>query len=785
MKKSSQILLFLTISIALGACSQQSSYVINNWEIIINSNKGRINLSNIELGEIINSINLFSGKDSNKCLNNWSIEQKDSALRITTKKPKTVWIIVFSQNSINFSSSEDNAFINGIAPAPERRIPARVAKQDNDVIFTQMGFVSATNIHNLFDMDSDIMIRFPDNSSLKRDVGNNKLMNITTPIISGSEIVLVPDYYDNIIGIAKHSAISNNSYNNVTITPKSVLNIEKDSSKLFTPHYTPYSGQFITAPTGWSSWYCYYMFPSEESLFAETKAIAQKLKPYGLKYIQLDAAYTRTVDANWLNWNKELYPSGGKMWFKYVRENGLVPGLWMNVYGANHKNPSMSSSYPNNFFLKDNGKPIRACCSSDSTVVCLDYSNPDVFEKHLKPLMDTLVNGWGLGYLKAGGGGKWMDKYEKNRKSAYNSNLKSRDVYRKVLSTLKEILGNDKYLLGCSLHEIGVGFGYFDGSRSGLDDYANWNGENHASTGMQALFNTIFTNAYLNGIVWWTDPDDVMVRDPLTMEEGKTIVSTISLSGQAYIISDYIADFSSDRKRKFIHSKYDINWAKNYPELVKPLQDEKLELYKRTLPTMPIRAMNLFPYQTKPKFFQLASHFPKALDLKVKAVTGAYDVVALYNWQDNDTLKTINLCDDLGLEGDVDYLAFDFWDSKFVNIKGETIEQIIPKHGTKAIIIRKKLNHPFLIATSRHITSAYSIKEYNWDNSKKNMSGKSMVIPDDEYSVYIYVPEKYKTYNIKVKATAEVRMEKVEPYLVLLIFNPQDKLIDWNLHFIH
>ncbi len=743
-----------------------------------------MNFSNNHLGEVLSNIKLFANKNTNRSLADLLVEQNDSVLFLSSKNSEINWTIIFGRDGVDFSSSAKDAFVKGVAPAPERRIPARTSEQDNDVIYTQMGFVSATNIHNLFDMDSDIMIHFSNESSLKRDRINSTLMLVSFPVISGKEIVLVADYYDDVIGISEHNAISNNSYNNVTITSESVLNIEKDSTKLFTPHYIPISERYKAAPTGWSSWYCYYMYPAEETLFAETKAISEKLKPYGLKYIQLDAAYTRTIDANWLNWNKELYPSGGKAWFKYVRENGLVPGLWMNIFGANYENPSMADSYPGNFFLKDEGKLIRACCSSDSTVACLDYSNPAVFEKHLKPLMDTLVNGWGLGYLKAGGGGKWMDKYEKHRKSAFNPGLKSREVYRKALASLREILGDERYLLGCSLHEIGVGFGYFDGSRSGLDDYANWYGENHASTGMQAFFNTVFTNAYLNGIVWWTDPDDVMVRDPLTMEEGKTIVSTISLSGQAYIISDYIADFTDERKNNFIHSKYDINWAKNYPELVKPLQDEKLELYKKTLPAMPVKAMDLFPFQTEPKFFELAKYFPKALDLKVNAVTGMYDVVAIYNWQDTDTVKFINLYDDLGLERNISYAAFDFWNSTLVAIDGNTIEQTVSGHGTKALIIRPVPDHPFLMATSRHITSAYSVKEYDWEASEKLLRGKSENVPGDEYTLYIYIPDKFKTSKIKVEASVDATLKNIESNLVAITFKSNNVSIDWELRFI-
>ncbi|NPA35777.1 MAG: hypothetical protein GXO47_02900 [Chlorobi bacterium] len=757
------VLLILFSLLLLTSCNKTERLDSNGWSIQTNNKNGILTITNNDLGIVLKNVKLnIEELGILKQVTEWNVEKGVSDLTIKSSNPQSVWKITVTEEGINIAPDVTEAVITGIAPAGEKRIPARTAEQDNDVMYTQMGFVSAANIHNLFDMKTDIMIRFASNSSLKRNENEPVLMNVTIKPDDGNEITLIRNYYDDVVGLSKYEL------------------------KGYKPAYSPIADRFRTAPTGWSSWYCYYMSPTEESLFAETDAIAMKLKSYGVKYIQLDAAYTRGPEANWLEWNKELYPEGGKAWFDHVISKGFTPGLWMNIYGANYENPAMANGkYPENFYLKDkNGNLSPVCCSADKTVKRLDYTNPDVIEKHLKPLMDTLVNKWGLGYIKAGGWGTWMDFFEKNRENAFNPEMNSREVYRKTLDVLRNKLGNDGYLLGCAMHEVGVGFNYFDGSRTGGDDYASWFGKNHWSGGMQTFFNSLFGANYLNGITWWSDPDDVMVRDPLTMEEGKTIVTTIALSGQAYIFSDFVADFTKERLEKFLNSKYHIGWAKQFPDLVKPLPDEKLQLYKKTMPAMPIKAIDLYPYKTKPKCCPKPASFPKALDLKVNSVTGQYDVVSLYNWGETDTLKSLNLYSDLGLYKDSGYIAFDFWNEKMVIINDSIIEETVPSHGTLTLIIRKKTYYPVIIATSRHISGALSIKQYKWDMASQTISGKSEVIPESEYSVFIYTPAMLSPKELKVTSSSGTSVcENPDINLLKVTFKPKENSLTWSIHF--
>ena len=762
MKHSAKIIALLSsILLFLAGCHNITKHKQDGWTITANEKTHTLTFEKDTLGVVADQVRLTLVKGQKVTpLTKWTIEQKNDSLKIYTETPRQIqWKFVVSGSAINVECAHPEAVLIGMSPAGEKRIPARIANQDNGIMYTQMGYVSATNIYNLFDMPTDMMIRFTEESRLSRNKNDNRWMDIEVPVGEDREIGIVKNYYTDVIGLSDYQKTD------------------------FKPVYKPLPDRFNTAPTGWSSWYCYYMSPDQEDLMKETDALAKKLHPYGLDYVQLDAAFTRGREANWLEWNKQMYPDGGKHWFDHIRKKGLKPGLWVNAYGANYANPAMADSYPEEYFLRDtSGNLSGACCTADTTVVRMDYTHPEVIEKHLKPLIETLVNDWGLTYLKDAGWGTWMDYYEENRANAYHPDMDSREAYRNAQAVIREAMGEDNYIVGCAMHEVGIGFGFFDGSRTGGDDYAQWTGEGHWSGGMQTYFNSLFGANYLNGICWWSDPDDVMIRDPLNMDEARTIVSSISLSGQAYIISDFIAGFSKERLHDFLHSEYAIGWAGQYPDKVKALEDEKLQLYRETMPSMPIRAMDLYPFKCEPTCSPKPKKYPRAMDLKISSASGVYDVVALYNWKDEKSEKVLDLQEDLGLKNNTQYLVFDFWGKKLVGTSTLMIKQEIPAHGTKALIVKEVSEQPQLLATSRHLTAAYSLLEMEWDNQENTLTGTSQTVPGDPYSLYIHIPEDYEFETAEVQA--DDYSHRIKPGGMLQVsFTGKEEPVEWQLIF--
>lgn len=680
----------------------------NGWKILANEKEEKITISHEKLNVLLGDVQLgLNGSNSIVYCSNWKVKNNKTGLSITAKQPKNVtWDFLLTDTLLTIKCSDEQGILTGMAPASEKRIPSRMEEQDNGILYTSLGQVSAHNIFCLFDRETGTMIKFPGQSNLTRNSEDLDQMKVKFSVNKSASISLIPDYYINVLGLA---------------------------------HYQPKREVFKTAPVAWSSWYNYYFSTTEQDMIRETDVLAKHLRPYGLEYVKLDACYTRGTEFNYLNWNTEYFPNGGKYLFKYIQDKGLKPGMWLNMYGSNYMNAEMADKYPENFYLRDkDGKLSWTCCAIDSTLGRLDYSNPEVFEKHLKPMFRTLIDDWGLKYLKAGGWGHYIEYFDENKARVFDSTKTGREVYMSVQRAMRESAGDDLYVGGCAMHEVGLGFGVFDGSRIGGDVKARWYRDQYNDQSMQIFFHSLFGANYLNNIVWHCDPDAVLLRNPLTLEEGKTIVSSIGLTGQLYMASDFM-----DK-----------------------LPQRKLELYQKTIPTTPIVPIDLYPYKIKsnkkngfvwsrPK----CREFPRAIDLKVNAVAGIYDVVSVFNWQDQSAVEEIQFSDDLGLEADLEYLVFDFWNQKLEGIFTNKIATSIPTHGTRVFVIKPVSDVPQFLSTSRHITNTVSLKELNWDPNQKKISGTSEIVKDDDYSLFFHVPIDFEVKN--VSADTEVLYHKL------------------------
>jgi hypothetical protein len=347
---------FIFILFWNGCTAAPTVFSSSGWTIDADKEKAVITISHEDLGFVLTEASLgLKENEGLQRLSQWTRKIEEDQLSLICEFPDNItWTFQVSKEDVDISCTNSNAVLMAAAPSNENRIPARLEAQDNGIMYTSLGLVSANNIRSLFDRNSNTMICFTEGSLLKRSLLDRKMMDITIPIKEGREITLIPDYYREVLGLK---------------------------------YYQPLSSRFKTAPVGWCSWYCYYMGTTEENMVTETDTLARHLKAYGLEYVQLDACFTKGEEANYLEWTKETFPQGGKWIFQYIKEKGLKPGLWINIYGSNYTKAECADKYPEDFYLRDmEGNLSGACCTADETVVRLDYTNPDVIEKHLKPM---------------------------------------------------------------------------------------------------------------------------------------------------------------------------------------------------------------------------------------------------------------------------------------------------------------------------------------------------------------------------------------------------------------
>ena len=112
-------------------------------------------------------------------------------------------------------------------------------------------------------------------------------------------------------------------------------------------------------------------------------------------------------------------------------------------------------------------------------------------------------------------------------------------LYRVTLDIVREAIGPNRYLLGCWGLPV-EGAGIMDGSRTGGDVVLGWDG-------FFTALDPTMESYYQHNIMWYTDPDVMLLRQPLTVEQARVWATLQGLTGQALMSSDRLTDLSAER----------------------------------------------------------------------------------------------------------------------------------------------------------------------------------------------------------------------------------------------
>jgi len=111
------------------------------------------------------------------------------------------------------------------------------------------------------------------------------------------------------------------------------------------------------------------------------------------------------IDAGWYDdgpwWNgvgewlpaKKRFPNGIEEPIRYIREKGMIPGLWLELEVMGINCP-MVKKVPKDWFFQRNGRPII-----DEGRYQLDFRNPEVIA-HANSVINRIVEEYGVGYIK-------------------------------------------------------------------------------------------------------------------------------------------------------------------------------------------------------------------------------------------------------------------------------------------------------------------------------------------------------------------------------------------------
>jgi hypothetical protein len=492
--------------------------------------------------------------------------------------------------------------------------------------------------------------------------------------------------------------------------------------------------RFPLPPSGWCSWYFFYQEINENEVKTTAKWIADNLKDYGVKYVQIDDGWQgagRGLGENrdWSTINNR-FPSGMDGLAAYIKSLGLTPGIWLAPHGQS--NEAVVKNHAGVFLMKPDG--TTASSTWEGTFL-VDPSAPES-QKYLKDLF-TKLSSWGYEYFKIDGQPIVVREYRNKKSFMKNPNDDTDALYRETLKSIRAGIGPNRYLLGCWVVPL-EGVGLMNGSRIGADVLPNWDGFKFA---MRATMQYYF----LHNVAWYADPDVFIVRAPLPLEQARAWATLQGLTGQAALMSDRLVDLSSDR----------------------------VELMKRVYPAVDIRPLDLFSSDRNKRIW----------DLKVNHLGREYDVVGVFNFDETKSVSSYVAWKDLGLPEDRLIHVFNFWNKEYLGAWEKGISVDLMPASTRVFALMPASDQVQLVSTSRHITQGW-VDLISQSIRGNRYAGKSRLIANDPYHLWFAFPPG-KNFAIKSARAGSlpVRIVNHQGWGEVEIRSPVTTEVSWEVRF--
>ncbi len=543
----------------------------------------------------------------------------------------------------------------------------------------------------------------------------------------------------------------------IGIFPDVRLGLESYADQLVKTYHI----QLHPEPAGYCTWYSdkHGRAGDERSLAELGSFVSEKLKPFGMSFVQIDDGWQmgnshgNGPNKNFTQFNpKGPYSSGMKATADTLKKLGLTPGIWFMPFAGSYKDDWFADKQ-DLFVKKADGTPFDTSWGG----TCLDMTNPAT-QEYLKNEVSQLAHDWGYTYFKMDGFSTgaadqpcYVNVSYKDTKFGsavfHDPHRTNVEALRMGINVVRESAGPDVFFLGCcvaqNMRSYGGSFGTLDAMRVGPDNNGSWGGW----SGDSPLFGG--RNYFLNGRVWYNDPDPCYVRSELSLDQARTASSWVAISGQLYTNSDWMPD----------------------------LPAERLDIIKRTVEPHGKTARPVdFLENDPPTIWQVTD---------TQSPTRR-DVIALYNFTKEPKTFSIPISQ-LDLPKSASYAAFDFWGKAELGDVTDTLTATLPPTSCQIIAIRPMLDHPFVISTSRHVTQGMiDLSDETWDAATKTLSGKSQVIAGDAYELRLVKTPQSATWTAKASvdsADATITTTATEKNFLATIASKSTGTVTWHIQF--
>ncbi|HWD41819.1 MAG TPA: alpha-galactosidase [Fimbriimonas sp.] len=493
---------------------------------------------------------------------------------------------------------------------------------------------------------------------------------------------------------------------------------------------------------GWCSWWAYETDIDEKTVLAAADVFARNLKDFGLDTIQLDDGYEAGAGAPPGFWKtNSKFPSGLDYLAKRITAMGLRAGIWV---GSQVSDETVTKQHPEWFACDPDGKAHRGPWIDFG----MDGSNKTALQNLILPVFEQFKKD-GFKYVKIDSLRHLLyDSYYPCRAQFEAKGTTPELAWRDYLSAARRVLGDDTYLLAC-WGVLPEAVGIADACRLGTDGFG-------PSTMLQY-------NSW-NNVVWRNDPDHVDIHGA-----GEDIIrpTLVSMAGAQLLLSDK-AEFYEDQSR--------LEGAKRAVPIPFTLPGQLYD-FDPTKTDNLINGLRNKNGGTNPGPIDADQRGPECpwWQLDVSRPFESWTILTRLSWQ---ALPEQHVSfSDLGLAPGR-YAVYEFWSKKYLGEFDDSFEAAAqPAKGTSVYCIRKVLDHPQVISTSRHITQGGpDLIQVKWDAKTRTLSGTSKVVRNDPYELRV------RTAGLRVKGASWDVTE--DNGLSVMRFNPKRTGdVNWAIRF--
>jgi len=286
-------------------------------------------------------------------------------------------------------------------------------------------------------------------------------------------------------------------------------------------------------PVGWATWYYFYEDVDEQGVRDNLEFAASLDAAHApLEVMQIDDGWQRA----WGDWTaNDKFPSGMATLAADIRAAGFVPGLWMAPFYV-HRDTETYQQHPDWWVRDLDGEEIVFTNVGSGDYAIIDATHPDAGPWMAQQLADRVAEGWDylkLDFLYAGA--QEGQRYE---------DVTGMEAYHTGMALLREAAG-DSWVLACGAPFL-PSVGYAASYRTGADiAFSSVPDPEPAFLRWQAR--STAARSWANGVWWWNDPDQLLVREPFDTAQARGSVAAQVVSGGAWFLGDDLPALDDER----------------------------------------------------------------------------------------------------------------------------------------------------------------------------------------------------------------------------------------------